>query len=86
MAKRKLGSVILGILIGGVLGSALSFLLAKIFPNGPVKSFFFSALKVGFSTVDINLGFLSFSLGLNTNITLLTAVFVFLFIYLLHKL
>jgi len=86
MPRRKLGKVISGIVIGGIIGSALSYLLAGLFPRGPVKNFFFSALKVGFSTVQVNLGFFSFSLGLSINVTLLAIIFIFLTIYLLYKL
>ncbi len=86
MARRKIGNILLGVVIGGIIGSALSYLLSGVFPKGPVKSFFFSALKVGFDTVKVNLGFFSFSLGLSINITLLTIIFIFITIYLLHKL
>ena len=86
MARRKLGNIILGIVIGGIIGSALSYVLAMAFLKGPVKNFFFSALKVGFDTVHVSLGFFSFSFGLSINITLLTVIFIFLTIYLLHKL
>jgi hypothetical protein len=86
MARRKLGHVIAGIIIGGIIGSALSSLLSGIFPKGPVKNFFFSALKVGFSAVEVNLGFFNFTIGLGLNITLVTVIFIFLAIYLLHKL
>jgi hypothetical protein len=85
MARRKLGHVIAGIIIGGIIGSALSSLLSGIFPKGPVKNFFFSALKVGFSAVEVNLGFFNFTIGLGLNITLVTVIFIFLTIYLLHK-
>lgn len=86
MAKRKLGNIVLGVIIGGIIGSTLSFVLSNIFPKGPVKSFFFSALKVGFSSTQVDLGFFTFSLGLSLNITLLTVIFIFLMIYMLHKL
>ncbi|MEO0127157.1 MAG: hypothetical protein ABIL39_10055 [candidate division WOR-3 bacterium] len=85
-AKRKLPTIILGIIIGGIIGSALSHFLGSLFPPGPVKGFFFNALKIGFSTVHINLGFIALSFGLFFNITILTIVFVFLMIYLLYKL
>lgn len=86
MARRRLGNIILGLIIGGIVGSALSYLLSSAFPKGPVKNFFFSALKVGFDTVHVNVGFFSFSLGLSINITLLTVIFIFIAIYLLYKL
>jgi hypothetical protein len=86
MAKRRVRDIILGIIVGGIIGSALSYLLAGAFPQGPVKNFFFSALKIGFSTVKVNLGFFSFSFGLTLNITLLTIIFIFVVMYLLHKL
>ncbi len=85
-AKRNFRTIFLGIIIGGIIGSALSYFLAGIFPPGPVKGFFFNALKIGFSTVHINLGFITLSFGLFFNITVLTVVFVFLMIYLLYKL
>lgn len=84
--KRGLKTTVLGILIGGIIGSALAYLLYGLFPLGPVKGFFFNALKIGFSTVHINLGFISISFGLFVNITVLTVIFIFLMIYLLHKL
>lgn len=85
-ARRNLKIIITGIVIGGIVGSALSYLLNSLFPRGPVKSLFFDALKIGFSTVTANLGFVSFSFGLYINITLLTVIFIFLTIYLLYKL
>jgi len=86
MAKRRTGDIILGIIIGGIIGSALSYLLAGAFPRGPVKNFFFSALKVGFSPVEVDPRIFTFSFGLAINITLLTIVFIFVSMYLLHKL
>jgi hypothetical protein len=86
MARRKLSHIITGIIIGGIIGSGLSYFSSGIFPKGPVKNLFFSALKVGFSAVEVNIGFFNITFGLGINITLVTVIFVFLTIYLLHRL
>jgi hypothetical protein len=85
-AKRKVGVIILGIVLGSIIGSALSFILGGVFPKGPVNSFFFNSLRVGFSTVNVDIGFIAFTLGLHINITTITIAFIFLMIYLLYKL
>jgi hypothetical protein len=85
MARRRLSHIIVGIIIGGIIGSALSYFLSGIFPHGPVKNLFFSALKVGFKAAEVNLGFFNFTFGLGINITLVTVIFMFLAIYLLHR-
>jgi hypothetical protein len=85
-AKRKVGVIILGIVLGSIIGSALSFILGGVFPKGPVNSLFFNSLRVGFSTVNIDIGFIAFTLGLHINITTITIAFIFLMIYLLYKL
>jgi hypothetical protein len=85
-AKRKVGVIILGIILGSIIGSALSYILSGVFPKGPVNSFFFNPLRVGFSTVNIDIGFIAFTLGLHINITTITIAFIFLMIYLLYKL
>lgn len=86
MARRRLTHIVIGIIAGGIIGSALSYLLSGLFPKGPVKNLFFSALKVGFTATEVNLGFFGFTIGLVINITLLTVIFIFLTMYLLHKL
>jgi hypothetical protein len=86
MARRKISHIVIGIIIGGIIGSALSYLLSGIFPKGPVKNLFFSALKVGFSAVEVNIGFFNFTFGLGLNVTLVTVIFVFITMYLLHRL
>jgi len=85
-AKRKVGIIILGIVIGSVTGSALSYILGSIFPKGPINSLLFKALRVGFSTVNIDIGFIAFTLGFHLSISLITIIFIFLMIYLLFKL
>ena len=85
MRRKYLGRIILGILIGGIIGSALSYLLSGIFYPSPVKEFFFKAFKIGFSPFTLNLGFFTFTLGLYFYITVLTILFILLAIYVVYK-
>ena len=86
MSRRRTGVILLAIVIGGIVGSGLSFLLGNIFPPGPVRDFFFKTLKVGFSDLAINLGFIGFQLGLFIHVSIMTIVAVFVTIYLLYRL
>lgn len=86
MGRRKTGIILLAIIVGGIIGSGLSFLLGNIFPDGPVRDFFFKTLKVGFSDLNINLGFIGFQFGFFIQVSIMTIVAVFVTIYLLYRL
>ncbi|MEO0226291.1 MAG: hypothetical protein ABIL05_05010 [candidate division WOR-3 bacterium] len=86
MGRRRTGVIFLALVIGGILGAAISFLLGSVFPQGPVHDFFFKTLKVGFSDLNINLGFIGLSLGFFIKISLITVIVIFLTIYLLYRL
>lgn len=85
MAQRRIGPLILGIFLGGMCGSVLSFFLRKLFYPGPVANFFFQPLKVGFSPFTADLGFFTFTLGFTVSITVFTILLILLALYLLYK-
>ncbi len=86
MQKKSIGLVILLIIIGGILGAAFSQYLSGLFPEGPVKNFFFKAIEFGLKNATFNLGFLTFALSFTFNITAFTALFTVLLLYIIMKL
>lgn len=86
MGRRRTSVILLAILIGGIIGSALSFILGDIFPPGPVRDFFFKSIKVGFSDLKVDIGFFGFQFGIFIKISILAVVSVFVTIYVLHRL
>ena len=85
MMRRGRGLLILSILIGAVIGSAITYIFGGLFPSGPVRSFFFKSLSIGFDGLKISLGFLIFTLSLWFKISIMTIISVFVVVYLLRK-
>ena len=85
MAQRRAGAIIIGLVLGGIVGAALSYFLGKVFYPGPVSNFFFKPWAIGFSPFTLNLGFFTFTLGLSFSITAFTVLIILLAMYLLYK-
>lgn len=82
---RSTGLLILAVLLAGILGSVLSYYLGGAFPEGPVRDFFFKAVKIGVPSFQLDLGFAHFTFGLSFALTTLAAVLIALAIYLWYK-
>ncbi len=63
MRKRPLAILIVFLVLGAIIGSALGNLIALLLPDGVVKQFFIRSASIGFEPFTLNLGFLSFTLG-----------------------
>ncbi|MBS4016384.1 MAG: DUF4321 domain-containing protein [Candidatus Latescibacteria bacterium] len=83
--RRGIGIIILMIIVGAVVGSGLSFVLAKIFPSGPVYNLLCNVFSFGIPHFILNLGFISLSFGLTLSISGLTILFIILAVVLLIK-
>jgi len=83
--RRSIGLIILIIVVSAVLGSGLSYILAKVFPSGPVSNLFFKVLEFGIPQFTLNLGFITFVFGISLSITGLTILFVILALILLNR-
>ncbi|MFO7638717.1 MAG: hypothetical protein R6X14_05410 [bacterium] len=83
---RSVGLLALAIIVAGLLGSVVSNFMARAFPAGPVRDFFFAGLNIGVPTFSVNLGFLALTFGLTFSITTFVVVLVGLAVYLWYKL
>ena len=84
--KRSPGMLLLALLVGGVFGSVVSYYLGSLFPQGPVRSFFFQGVGLGFSPVELKLGFITLTLGLTFSITTFTVLLIVLLVWLVRRL
>lgn len=81
-AKRTPGMILLGVLGGGIFGSVISYFLAGVFPEGPVRSFFFQHVDFGIPAFVLKLGFISLTFGLSFSITTFTVLLIALLVWL----
>jgi hypothetical protein len=84
--KRKPGWVILALVVGGVFGTVLSYFFKGLFPDGPVRQFFFQSAQIGIPTTVIKLGFFGLTFGLTLEITTFTVLLAILLVWLVGKL
>ncbi len=84
MRKRSFGLILLVIIAGSILGSALGEIIALVVPEGVVKQFFLNAVTIGFNPVTLNLGVLNFTLGFNFIVSVIGVFGIILAIYLLR--
>lgn len=84
MRKRPLGIIVVFLILGAIIGSALGNLLALLLPDGVVKQFFIRSATIGFDPVTLNLGFLSFTLGFKFILNVIGVVSIAFAAYLLR--
>ena len=82
---RSVGLLVLAVILAGVAGSVVSYFLSGVFPQGPVRDFFFKSLAIGIPTFTLNLGFATLTLGLSFAVTTVAVLLVLLAIYLWYK-
>ncbi len=79
---RSIGLLVLAIIIAGITGSIISYFLAGLFPQGPVRDFFFKSVQLGVPTFTLNLGFATITFGLSFAITTFAVLLIVFAIYL----
>ena len=87
MYKKSIYFTLSVILLGGVIGTALSMLISLILPNGVVKEFFILSQSFGFGAGDgnwVNLGPLRFKFGFFFDISILSIAGIFISWYILR--
>jgi hypothetical protein len=84
MRKKRLGFILIILLLGGLVGTALGEVLTLILPEGVVKEFFLRSASFGFSPTQINLVVITFTLGFSFKINIIGVIGVVLLGYLLR--
>lgn len=81
--KRRYALIFLIILLGAIVGSAFGRLVGWVVPEGPVKTFFFKTVALGFNPFTIDLSVIQLTLGLMLRINILSIVGVMIMAYIL---
>lgn len=83
--KRSVWLIVVMLVVSAVVGSGLSYLLAKIFPSGPVYNVLCKVFSFGIRDINLDLGFINLTFGLTFSITGLAILFIILAVILLVK-
>lgn len=84
MNRKSLGFVLLILIIGAILGSALGELVALLLPEGVVEQFFLKSANIGIDPFTINLGIFSFTFGFRFILNVIGIVGIALAAYMLR--
>jgi Domain of unknown function (DUF4321) len=84
MRKKSLGFILIILLLGGLVGTALGEVLSLVLPEGVVKEFFLRSASFGFGPAEINLVILTFTLGFSLKINIIGVIGIILLGYLLR--
>jgi hypothetical protein len=84
MRKKRLGFILIILLLGGLVGTALGEVLTLILPEGVVKEFFLRSASFGFSPTQINLVIITFTLGFSFKINIIGVIGIVVVGYMLR--
>ena len=87
MNRKSILFVLVVFIVGMLLGTALSILIASVLPEGVVKDFFLVNKSIGWGVAPnnwVHLGFLKFKTGLYLDISILSIMGFFISWYLLR--
>lgn len=84
MRKKRLGFILIILLLGGLVGTALGEVLTLILPPGVVKEFFLRSASFGFSPTQINLVIITFTLGFSFKINIIGVIGIVVVGYMLR--
>ncbi|MBN2365418.1 MAG: DUF4321 domain-containing protein [Calditrichaeota bacterium] len=84
MRKKSLGWILVIILLGAFIGSALGEILAYVLPQGVVKEFFLRSAEFGLGPATLNLIVLTFTLGFTIKLNVISVLGIAIAAYLLR--
>ncbi len=74
MRKKSIGWILVVILLGAFIGSALGEVLAYILPQGVVKEFFLRSVEFSLGPGTLNLVILTFTLGFSLKLNVISVL------------
>jgi hypothetical protein len=83
--KRSIGFIILVVIAGALIGSALGEIIASVIPAGMVKQFFLKSISASFGPAVLNMVIFTITLGLSIKINITAVIGMILAAYLLRK-
>jgi hypothetical protein len=84
MRKKSIGWILVIILLGAFIGSALGEVLALILPTGVVKEFFLRAAMFSVGPATLNLVILTFTLGFSMKVNVIGVLGIIISSYFLR--
>ncbi|MFZ0392081.1 MAG: DUF4321 domain-containing protein [Calditrichia bacterium] len=84
MRKKSIGWILVIILLGALIGSALGEVLALVLPAGVVKEFFLRAAVLGVGPATLNLIIFTLTLGFHIKINVIGVIGIILAAYFLR--
>ncbi len=84
MRKKSIGWILVIILLGALIGTALGEVLALILPQGVVKDFFLRSAEFGVGPATLNLVILTFTLGFSVKMNVISVIGIGIAAYLLR--
>jgi hypothetical protein len=82
--KKSLGFIVLVLVLGAFIGSALGEVIGFILPAGVVNDFFTRAVIGGLGPTTLNLLIITFTIGFTFKLNLIGVVGIFIAAYLLR--
>lgn len=84
MRKKSIGWILVIILLGALIGTALGEVLALILPQGVVKDFFLRSAEFSVGPATLNLVILTFTLGFSIKMNVISVIGIGIAAYLLR--
>lgn len=84
MRKKSWGLIILVLIIGALIGSALGEVLAYVLPDGVVKQFFLKSFIPTFGPGTVDIGILKLTFGISLKINFISIIGITIAAYVLR--
>ena len=82
--KKSLGFIVLVLVLGAFIGSALGEVIGLVLPEGVVQDFFTKAAKGDLGPTTLNLIIVTFTIGFSFKLNLIGVVGIFIAAYLVR--